>query len=73
MSHQEGRGGRSIFNSIIEGIMAKVWRLSQKARFKEVGQNVFIISFATHADKMRVEKARPWLFDNHMFVIEPFD
>lgn len=32
-----------------------------------------MMSFATYADKMRVENGRPWLFDNHMFVIEPFD
>lgn len=44
-----------------------------KAKFKEVGPNVFTISFAMSSDKHRVEDGRPWLFDNLIFVIEPFD
>lgn len=64
---------RSIGSSLIEGVMAKVWRLSRKARFKAVGSNIFIMSFATYVDKMRVEHGRPWLFDNHILVIEAFD
>lgn len=54
-------------------MIGKVWRLSTKAKFKEVGLKVFIISFAMHSDKHRVKNGRPWLFDNHIYVIEPFD
>lgn len=31
------------------------------------------MSFATLANKRRVEEGCPWLFDNHIFLIESFD
>lgn len=58
---------------VIEAAMGKVWHLSSKATFREVGANVFIISFKMLADKHRVENGRPWLFNNCMFIIEAFD
>lgn len=53
--------------------MGKIWRLSSKVVFKEVGANVFIVSFVNLVDKNRVEQGRPWLFDNNIFVLEQFD
>ncbi|XP_042969125.1 uncharacterized protein LOC122301818 [Carya illinoinensis] len=64
---------RSIGKNIIEATMAKIWTLSKQAKFTEVGSNVFIISFANHADRGRVIEGRPWLFDKHIFVIDLFD
>lgn len=63
---------RSIRKDIIEVVMAKIWRLSAKALFREVGPNVFHFLFAMHADKQRVEDGRPWFFDNNLFVIESY-
>lgn len=41
--------------------------------FKEVGSNIFTVSFTTKEDKVRVENGRPWLFGNHLHVLESFD
>lgn len=40
---------------------------------QEVGANTFIITFATHVGKKRIEEGRPWFFYNNLFVINPFD
>lgn len=67
------RGDRVLGKNIIETTMAKIWRLSAKAQFREVGSDIFFISFATHANKQRVEDGYPWLFDNNLFVLENYD
>ncbi|XP_040987678.1 uncharacterized protein LOC121235396 [Juglans microcarpa x Juglans regia] len=64
---------RQIGKNIIETTMAKVWRLSKPAIFIEMGKNIFVITFATHADKNRVMSGRPWFFDGQMFVLKVFD
>ncbi|XP_042969019.1 uncharacterized protein LOC122301691 [Carya illinoinensis] len=64
---------RVIGKNIVENTMGRVWRLSKPAIFTEVGRNVFVITFATHADKNRVESGRPWLFDGNIFVMNVFD
>lgn len=38
-----------------------------------MGVNTFIITFKTHADKLKVMDGRPWLFDSHMFILQVFD
>ncbi|KAF5454463.1 hypothetical protein F2P56_024125 [Juglans regia] len=64
---------RNISKGVIETTMAKVWRISRKALFQEVGTNKFVITFANQADKQRILDGRPWLFDNQLFVILPLD
>lgn len=53
--------------------MANIWSLSKPEIFQEVGTNLFVIVFNTHVDKQKVEKGRPWLFDNSLFVIRRFE
>lgn len=53
--------------------MANIWRISKRAIFQVVDKNVFVITFATHADKARILEGKPWLFDNSLFVIIPYD
>lgn len=64
---------RSVSRATIESIMGKVWRLSGWAKFQKIDQNTFVIQFATHVVKYKVEDGRPWLFGNHYFAIEGFD
>ncbi|XP_042954547.1 uncharacterized protein At4g02000-like [Carya illinoinensis] len=64
---------RQIGKDIVEKTMARVWRLSKPAIFKDLGSNSFVISFATHVDKERVMDGRLWLFDNQLFTLKLFD
>lgn len=41
---------RAIGQGVVEVIMLKIWRLNAKAVFREVGPNIFIISFYVHAE-----------------------
>lgn len=45
----------------------------EHTNFKEVRLNTFIIMFATHVDRSRVEDGRPWFFNSYVFVINGFD
>ncbi|KAF5470878.1 hypothetical protein F2P56_011366 [Juglans regia] len=64
---------RSVGKDIISNAMAKIWRISKRAIFQEVDKNVFVLTFATHADKQRILDGRPWLFDNVLFPLRPYD
>lgn len=64
---------RTIGREVIAATIAKVWRVSRQARFQEIGSNIFSITFATQAEKMRVIEGRPWLFDNHLFILQLFN
>ncbi|XP_042952214.1 uncharacterized protein LOC122289295 [Carya illinoinensis] len=64
---------RQIGREFVESTMGKIWRVSKPARFQEIGSNMFIITFFTHADMDRVMDGRPWLFDNHLFALKLFD
>lgn len=43
-----------IIREMIKEAMGKVWWLSKFGTFKEVRENMFIITFATETDKLRV-------------------
>lgn len=64
---------RKISSGVRESMMAKVWKLNRVAKFLEVGKNVFVVTFANHANKQRVWKGKPWLFDNQLMVLKVFD
>ena len=64
---------RSISQALIESTMAKMWRISKRAKFQEVGMNTFVMIFANQADKQRILDGRPWLFEIQLFVILQFD
>lgn len=50
---------RKISKSTIEAAMGNVWRLNAKVVFNEVGPNIYVICFTTHADGYRAEDGRP--------------
>lgn len=50
---------RALGKGIIETDINKIWRLSSKVIFREVGPNTFNISFATHANKQKVKDGLP--------------
>lgn len=41
--------------------------------FRGIRENTFAIIFANGKDRDRVLAERPWLFDNNLFVLRPFD
>lgn len=53
--------------------MAKIWTISRRAKFHEVGPNIFVVEFANQKDKQRIMEERPWLFDNHLYLLLTFD
>lgn len=53
--------------------MAKIWKIGSPFQFQEISTNLFVISFECQGDKWRVMEGRPWLFDNYLLVLKPFD
>lgn len=53
--------------------MGKIWRLSKPTSFKEVGKNIFIISFVKEKYKQRVMDGKPWFFDYNLFALQNLD
>ncbi|XP_042942844.1 uncharacterized protein At4g02000-like [Carya illinoinensis] len=64
---------RGVGRDVIAKTMARIWRISKRAIFQEVERNVFVITFATHADKQRIMEGRPWLFDNALILLAHYD
>lgn len=57
--------GKEVFRTTLE----KLWKISNLANFTKAGKNTFIISFATKADKQHVMDRHPWLYDNHLLIL----
>lgn len=53
--------------------MEKIWKLSKPTSFKEVGKNIFIVTFAIEVDKQRVMYGKPWIFDNNHLALQNLD
>lgn len=66
-------GDRVVGKDLISSMMGKIWRISKKAVFQEVEKNIFVVTFATHADKDRILDEHLWLFDNMLFPLRPYD
>lgn len=64
---------RIISKEILGSTMAKVWRVSKSAIFTAVSTNIFVITFEIKADKQRVWRDIPWLFDSHILAVKMFD
>lgn len=64
---------RTIEKEILKITMEKIWRISKLVVIHEVVKNLFTITFDTELDKLRVLDRRPWLFDNHLFILKQLD
>ncbi|KAF5462220.1 hypothetical protein F2P56_018246 [Juglans regia] len=64
---------RAVGKEIVVNTMGKIWRISKRASFLEVEKNVFIITFANHADRQRVLEGKPWLFENYLFILKAYE
>lgn len=65
---------RIISREILHNIMKKIWKTSEAFNIqKNVGKNLFIISFKLEKDKEWVLTGWPWLFDSYLFSLIPFD
>lgn len=61
---------RYLGRDVLRTTMSKVWRTSKPGILKEVGKNLFTITFVTEMDKQREMGGRPWLFNNHLLVLK---
>ncbi|KAF5465138.1 hypothetical protein F2P56_015169 [Juglans regia] len=64
---------RAVGKEVVANTMRKIWRISKRASFLEVGKNVFIITFANHADRQHALEGKPWLFDNFQFILKLYE
>lgn len=53
---------------VLRTTMGKIWKISKPAIFRDLGSNLFSITFESETDKLKVSDGRPWLFDNNLFV-----
>ncbi|KAF5445787.1 hypothetical protein F2P56_034811 [Juglans regia] len=64
---------RTIGKEVVRRTMEKIWSVGKPLVFHEFRANCFIIMFINSADRNRVLRGKPWLFDNHLFVLKLFD
>ncbi|XP_042944558.1 uncharacterized protein LOC122278436 [Carya illinoinensis] len=64
---------RRIGKEVIRSMMERIWKVGKPVEFQEIGSNCYVITFVTRKDKVRVLDGRPWLFDNHLFVLKEFE
>lgn len=50
---------RRIGKEIIQTTIGKIWKISRKAIFEEMSQNLVTITFVTKADKAKILEGRP--------------
>jgi hypothetical protein len=62
-------GKDSICSSLI-----RWWKPTEHISFKVLGENLFLIEFTNHCDKIKVLEGRPWILQgNYLFAVEDFD
>ncbi|XP_042939405.1 uncharacterized protein LOC122274431 [Carya illinoinensis] len=64
---------RKVSKEIVRSTLAKIWKLQRSFNFFEICSNLFVISFECLDDKKKILDGRPWLFDNHLLALRPFD
>ncbi|XP_035541505.1 uncharacterized protein LOC118344579 [Juglans regia] len=64
---------RTIGKEVARRTMEKIWRVGKPLVFHEFRANCFIITFVNPGDTNRVLRGKPWLFDNHSFILRMFD
>lgn len=53
--------------------MKRAWSLAQGASFSALGENLFVITVNCLGDWQRVMEQGPWLFRDHVVLIEAYD
>lgn len=53
--------------------MSSVWKLKDKADFKEVGLNTYVVKLQNLCDFQKVQEGRLWTFDSYLFCFTQYD
>ncbi|XP_042958054.1 uncharacterized protein LOC122293569 [Carya illinoinensis] len=64
---------RKVNKEVIRSTMNKVWRLAGSFTFHDILPNLFVVTFDNQKDRQRVLDGKPWLFDNQLLLLKPFD
>ncbi|XP_041027053.1 uncharacterized protein LOC121267271 [Juglans microcarpa x Juglans regia] len=64
---------RTIGKDVVRKTIEKIWRVNMSMDFTEIGNNVFVVTFANRGDRNRVLAGCLWLFDSYLFALKPFD
>lgn len=66
---------RVIGKEVICSMMGKIWKMGKTFSFHILSPNLFLVSFESQADwkKKKILKGRPWLFDNYLFLLKPYE
>lgn len=57
----------------VKGAMTKLWQSKGLCRVVALDQNVFQFIFGKAEDRDQVLSGRPWLFDNFLLVLHPWE
>ncbi|XP_042958117.1 uncharacterized protein LOC122293665 [Carya illinoinensis] len=64
---------KGINNEAFRTTMSQVWRLEGWVRFKDLGDQRFLIEFQRLTDKEKVLSGRPWFFDRNLLNLLEVD
>lgn len=64
---------RYIGKEVLRSKLIRGWRPTRRFLFKTLGENLFLMDFEYHWDKIRVLEGRPWIFEGQLFLAEDFD
>ena len=53
--------------------MLRLWGVTRGITVKDIGENLFVFQFTQAAERNRVLKGSPWLFDNYLLALTEFD
>ena len=62
-----------VSKEVIRNTLLCGWKPSIMPDFKVLGDNLFLVDFASEQDKQRVLEVRPRVFEGNLFAIEDFD
>jgi hypothetical protein len=64
---------RRLVIGALERSMEKAWGLHRPAQFRDIGENRFVVRFATEGDGKHVMRNGPWKFDFNVVLLKDYD
>ncbi|XP_042944688.1 uncharacterized protein LOC122278575 [Carya illinoinensis] len=64
---------KSVNSKAFRVTLSQVWRLEGWVKFKELGDQCFLLEFQKMVDKEKVLSGRPWFFDRSLLALQEVD
>lgn len=64
---------RPLNKTVLERTMQRAWGLHHEARFRDMGDNIFVVHFGSEGDWRHAMTSGPWQYDFNVLVLKEYE